>query len=90
MGFWVFMHTSKAAKIPEADHFTSHSTEYTTFTDNESMVLTLVKSLLKAHPPETKFCIVFDNFFTSYMSMNKTDLGVWLCSLDNVAMLLNA
>jgi hypothetical protein len=62
----------------------------TTFTDTERMVLTLVKSLLKAHPPETKFRIALDNFFTSYMYMNKTDLGVWLCSLDDVAMLLNA
>lgn len=63
---WDFLYTSKVVPVPEAEDFTPHNTDAKAFTDTERVVLTLVKRLLTSHPPETKFRIAFDNFFTSH------------------------
>jgi hypothetical protein len=63
---WDFIYTSKIAKVPQAEAFTPQSEDYKAFTDTERVVLTLVKSLLASHPPETRFRVAFDNFFTSH------------------------
>jgi Transposase IS4 len=61
---WGWMYTSKAAKVPQARYFTPTDPDSSAFTDTELMVLTLIDDLRRAHP-DSKFSVVFDNFFTT-------------------------
>jgi len=67
--------------MPEADYLILYSDEYPKgFTDTERVVLTLVKSLLTSYPPETKFRIAFDNFFTLhrlYVELRQYGVGAF-------------
>jgi Transposase IS4 len=77
---WDFLYTSKVVPVPEAEDFTPHNSTVKAFTDTERVVLTLVKRLLASHPPNTKFRIAFDNFFTShklYEELRHWDVGAF-------------
>jgi Transposase IS4 len=61
---WDWIYTSKAAKVPQARQYHPSDVNSPPFTDTELMVLTLIDDLRKAHP-DSKFTVVFDNFFTT-------------------------